>query len=135
MTSTPTRRFVPQDLDCSDWSKVEPLYQTLLDRPIQSADDLEAWLLEFSELSAVVGEYGARRNIDQSCHTDDPEIEKAYFHWVENLLPKIKPLDFELQKKYLDSGFADQLEGSKFRILTRQWKMDVEIFREDNVSL
>jgi len=135
MSDIPQRSFVPQELDCSDFSQLQPLYQQLLDRPIGSADELKRWLLDFSELASVVSEFGSRRAIDHSCHTDDPEVEKAYMHWVENVSPKIKPVFFELQKKYLDSGYADQLEDSKYKMLTREWKVDVGIFRPENVEL
>jgi oligoendopeptidase F len=73
-TSAAVRHFVPESIDLSDFDQIQPLYQKLLDRSLQSTGDLERWLLDFSELSAAVDEYGARRYIDKSCHTDDAEI-------------------------------------------------------------
>ena len=95
--AAPVRHFIPETIDFSDFAQIEPWYQNLLDRPIQSTGDLERWLLDFSELSAAVDEYGARRYIDKSCHTDDPAIEQRYMQFVEQVEPKIKPLYFELQ--------------------------------------
>jgi oligoendopeptidase F len=144
MTSTPAapkRKFVPADLDPADWAQVEPLYRALLDRPINSPREMHRWLLDLSELSAVMSEYGSRKNIDKTCHTDDSEIEKAYLHYLENIRPKIQPLFFELQKKFLASPHHAALDGpnpataGKFAVLTREWKADVEIFRAENVPL
>jgi oligoendopeptidase F len=132
-TATP-RKFVPIDLTVSDFSNVEPLYRELLDRPIGSQNELEKWLLDFSELSAVLDEVGSRRYIAKSCHTDDKEIEKAYMHFIEEIEPKIKPLYFELQKKYLASPFLREDTPAK-RILARKWRADVELFRQENVPL
>src|SRR4051812_35618751 len=87
-TAPPKRKFVPQSLDIADWSQIEPLARQLLDRPVQSANELEKWLLDVSELSAVIDEYGSRRYIDKSCHTEDKGIEKAFLHFVENIEPK-----------------------------------------------
>jgi len=129
------RRFVPERLDVADFAQLQPLYQDLLDRPIDSPQALEKWLADFSELSAVVDEYGSRRYIDKSCHTDDPQIEKAYFHFVENIEPKIKPLFFQLQKKLLASPHLASLTDPRYRILERNWRADVEIFRDENVPL
>ncbi len=138
----PTRTFVPADLNPADWARVEPLYQALLDRAINSAGELHQWLLDLSELSAVMSEYGSRRNIEKSCHTDDVEIEKAFLHFLENIRPKIQPLFFELQKKYLASSYHTQLDElktvggvGKYALLTREWRTEVDIFRTENIPL
>lgn len=129
------RQFVPATIDVADFSQLEPLYRDLVDRPIGSPAELEKWLLDFSELSSVVDEYGSRRYIDKSCHTEDAEIEKAYFHFVENIEPKIKPLYFQLQKKFLESPHRAGLTDPKYDVLYRKWSADVEIFRDDNIPL
>ncbi len=135
----PVRTFVPADLDVADFASLAPLYQSLQDRPIASADEFNRWLLDLSELSAVVDEYGSRRYIAKSCHTEDAQIEKAYLHFVENIEPKIKPLMFALQKKFLASLHLDELKqkpgGDRIAILERRWRADVEIFRDENVPL
>jgi oligoendopeptidase F len=130
----PGRRFVPKDLRVTDFASVEPLYQELLSRPISSRAQMDKWLADFSELTAVVDEVGSRRYIDKSCHTDDAEIEKAYMQFVEEIEPRIKPLYFELQKKYLSSPHRAQ-DSPALSILERKWKADVELFREENIPL
>ncbi len=138
-TAAPTRSFVPTELDCADWPQLEPLYQSLLDRELTDAAALEAWLSDYSELTAVVSEYGSRRNIDLACHTDDAEIKKAYLHFVENIAPKIKPFGDKLQRKYLDAPALPDLEARlgphRFEMLTRDWRNDVELFRAANIPL
>ena len=135
MTNTADASFLPDNLDCGDFSQLEPLYKALLDRPIESIGDLDGWLADFSALSAHVSEYGSRRNIEHSCHTDDPAIEKAYLDYVENVLPKVKPVYFELQKKFLACGHVDELDAARFEVLIREWRADVELFRDENVPL
>src|SRR5689334_15013952 len=124
------RTFVPQDLDAADFSKIEPLYKALLDRPVDSPEQLEKWLGDVSELASVIDEYGSRRYIDKSCHTDDPAIEKAYLHFVENVEPQIKPLHFKIQQKYMQSPARAALRsnGARYAILDRKWAADVELF-------
>src|SRR2546423_8907332 len=117
--NTPVRKFVPKELDASDFPKLEPLYRSLLDRQIHSAAELERWLADLSELTAVVDEFGSRKYIDKSCHTDDKQIEAAYMNFVENVEPKIKPIFFEIQKKFLSSPFRTQLHGQRFELLAR----------------
>jgi oligoendopeptidase F len=133
--AAPKRQFVPQDLNAAEWSQIEPLFKTLIDRPLDSPADVQKWLLDLSELYSVLDEYSSRRYIDKSCHTDDKEIEKAFLHYVENIEPKIKPLFFHLQKRLLDSPHAASLTEKKHQILLRQWRADVELYRDENVPL
>lgn len=133
-TARPPGSFVPANVDLSDVSQVLPLYQALLDRPISTKSDLEKWLKDFSDLSSAVDEYGARRYVDKSCHTDDPEIEKRYLQHIEDL-ERIYPLDFRLQKKLLDCPFNAELDPQKYGTLLRNWRAEVEIFRDENMPI
>jgi oligoendopeptidase F len=136
MTATAyPRRFVPAELDPSDFSQLEKIYRELLDRPIASVDQLQTWLANYSELASVVDEYGSRRYIDKSCHTDDAEIKKRYLHFVEEIEPRVKPLAFELQKKYLQSPHREKMDRKRYGVLDRKWQADVEIFRQENVPI
>src|SRR5579864_9538941 len=126
VATAPKRSFVPATIDVADFSQLAPLYQELLDRPLKSAGEVERWLKDFSELTSVVDEFGSRRYIDKSCHTDDAAIEKAFLHFVEEVEPKIKPLYFRLQKKFLETGARGQLSGVRYAILSRKWTADVE---------
>ena len=80
-------------------------------------------------------EYGNRRYIDKSCHTDDAEVEKRYMHFVEEIDPKIKPFNFQLQKKFLQSPHRGKLDERRYFVLNRRWQADVGLFREENVPL
>jgi oligoendopeptidase F len=98
-------------------------------------DQLTGWLVDFSELASVVDEYGSRRYIDKSCHTDDEAIKKRFMQFVEEVEPGIKPLAFALQRKYLDSPARRHLDRKRFETLDRRWQAEVEIFREVNVPI
>jgi oligoendopeptidase F len=138
MSSTatlPARHFVPETIELSDFSQIEPLYQKLLDRKLESTGDLERWLIDFSELTSAVDEFGARRYIDKSCHTDDAEIEKRFMQFVEQVEPRIKPLYFQLQKKFLTAPAVSLLDEKRYGILIRKWRADVEVFRPENIPL
>src|SRR5687768_4094295 len=129
------RQFLPADFVPDQWEKISPWAEQLRTREINTPQELEKWLLDVSELSSVVDEYGSRRYIDKSCHTDDAQIKQRFLDYVENIEPKLKPVMDELQKKFLASQHADKLTGTRYEILKKKWKADVEIFREANVPL
>lgn len=133
--SKSVRQFVPTHFDSSDWAQIEPLFLELQNRQLKNVADLEKWLTDFSELVCVTDEFGSRRYIDKTCHTDDANIEKAFLHWVENIEPKMKPLFFALQKKFIASPFREALKGDRYEMLTRSWLADIEVFRAENVPL
>src|SRR5262245_53369715 len=101
LSTTYPRRFVPAEADLGDWPEIEVLIDRLDARAIDTPTELEAWLLDWSELSACLGEEESRRYIAMTCQTDDPEREKAYMHFVEELSPRIKPRFFTLKQKYM----------------------------------
>src|SRR5689334_22771062 len=78
------RTFVPQTIDLGDWSQIAPLFDQLeaLAARAKGADALEEWLLAWSEFNAALDEESSRRYIAMTCHTDSPEAEKAYLHFV-----------------------------------------------------
>jgi oligoendopeptidase F len=134
-TTIPHRTFISFSLNIADFDQLQPFYQSLLDRPLNSAEDLQRWLADFSELHAAVDEYAARRYIEKSCHTDDKQLEAAFLHYVEQIEPRIKPLFFALQKKLLDCPFYPSLPHKKYILLAKRWRADVELFRDENIPL
>ena len=131
----PQRTFVPEQFDVADWSQTEPLAAELRRRDVASPADLEKWLADFSELSSVLDEYYARRYIDKSCHTDDAEIKRKYLHYVEEIEPKLKPVFFELQKRFIDSPHRAALTDPRYAMLGRKWQADLDTFHPENVPL
>jgi oligoendopeptidase F len=132
---TSTTPFVPENLDCSDITQIEPLYRALLDRPLHSSGDLAQWLADLSELEARFDEFYSRRYIDHTCHTDDAAIEARYMQLVEQVLPKIKPLDFQIKRKYAACAHRAGLDPRRFEVMDRSWQTQVELFRESNIPL
>ena len=53
------KAFLPSALDLSDPGTVETLYRSLFERSISDRSALEQWLLDRSELEAIVSELGA----------------------------------------------------------------------------
>jgi len=143
-TTTPTESptsihldtsFVPADLDAGSWDVLEPYFKALLAREIGSAAELETWLLDRSELEATVSEAGANRYIKMTCATEDQDAKKAFLDFIENIEPKVKPIAFELDKKYSACRYRADLDEERYHVLNRDTESDVAIFREENVAL
>jgi oligoendopeptidase F len=134
MTSLATSDFVPADLDASKWGNVEPLFEELQRRVVGSAGEFETWLLDRSELDAALSEAGAIRYIDMTCDTASEAKKKAYMDFVEEVVPKIKPASFGLDKKQAELAKKFDL-GARYAVINRDTIASVEIFREKNVPI
>ncbi|MDX2227360.1 MAG: M3 family oligoendopeptidase [Verrucomicrobiae bacterium] len=131
------RSFLPRSLDLGNWTEIEPLFDKLetSSASLQSATDLEQWLLQYSELSAALSEESSRRYISMTCHTDDPECEKAYLHFLEKIEPRAKPRHFTLQQRVALCPQGTQLPEERFYIYLRSVRNQVSLYREKNVPL
>ena len=135
MTTLP-RTFVTDEFNPADFETIQPFYNALLEREIGSPSELEAWLLDASELYAAIREYSSRTHIEYSCHTEDAEKEQAFMNFVENVQPRLSPLSHEMHKKYVACPFRAQLETTpRLAMLGKQWQEAVELFREQNIPL
>ena len=131
------RRFVPQELDLGDWTKVAPWFDQLETRAqqISAPQDLEKWLLEWSELSAALDEEASKRYIAMTCHTDNPDAEKAYLHFVEHIEPQVKPRQFNLAQLYIQHPERKAMPQPRYQVFDRDTQVLVELFRPENVPL
>lgn len=128
------RTYIPQDLAIT-WESLAPLFTELQNREINSVDELERWLKDRSELEAALEEDFAWRYIKMSCDTANEELVKNFQYFAEEIEPKISPLSNELNKKFVDSPFMDDLDKEKFFVYSRAIKKALEIYREENIKL
>jgi oligoendopeptidase F len=131
----PTRKFVPEDLIIDSWIKIEPLFESLLNREILSAKNLEIWMLDRSELEAVLEEDMAWRYIKMNIDTTDKKLGDRFTFWIKEISPKIAPYSHQLNVKLVENTFLNELDSDKYKIYLRGVKKSIEIFREDNIPL
>ncbi len=135
MLTVAERRFVPADFTVSTWSDLEPYYRQLDSRTITSLGDLESWLLQWSELEAVVAEEACWRQIRMTRDTTDPGLEAAFNDYCLNIEPHIKPYTNRLQQKLADSPFAAGLDHERYAPYLRNTTSALKLYREANVPL
>ena len=124
-----------EGLDATKWSEIEPHYQDFLNRDIDSAETLETWLLELGQFGAYVGETGAMLYVEMTCDTENEEIKQAYLDFVENVQPELSKIGDLLNRKLAESPFADELDSEEYNVLLRDTRMDLALFREENIPI
>ena len=129
------RHFLPKDLVVDKWETIEPYFKELLEREINSKEQLEKWLKDTSELEAVINEDVSWRQIRMTCNTEDKSLEEAFNFFCMEIQPKIQPYADALNKKLINSAFTEQLEKDKYFTYLRSVKKSIELFREENIPL
>src|SRR5436190_333522 len=126
------RHFIPQDFTVTTWETLEPFFKELLERKIESGQDLEQWLKDMSELEAVVSEDACWRQIRMTCDTTDKSLEEAFTYFCMEIQPKLQPYADALNKKLINSPFTKELDPPKYFTYLRNVKKSIDLFREEN---
>ncbi|MGN6265500.1 MAG: M3 family oligoendopeptidase [Ginsengibacter sp.] len=129
------RHYLPQDLTISSWEIIEPYFKELLQREINSKQELEKWLKDMSELEAAVNEDVCWRQIQMTCDTANKALEESFNFFCLEIQPKIQPYAFELNKKLLNSPFTKELDHDKYFTYLRSIRKSIELFREENIPI
>lgn len=129
-----TRKYIPADLEIK-WENLEPVYNELVDRPINSVEALEQWLRDRSELEAALEEDFAWRYIRMTCDTTSEELLQNFQYFATEIEPKTAPYSNKLNEKLVNSEFVNDLDDDKYFIYLRGVRKALELFREENIPL
>src|ERR1041384_1985635 len=109
----PARKFVGENFKVTTWEALKPYLDRLLERDLNSLDDLKQWFLDRSEIEAVVSEDLGWRYIRMTCFTENQEYRKAYQDFIENIQPQMAPVSDQLNKKAAASPYLNDLAGKE----------------------
>ena len=124
-----------EGLDATQWSELEPYYRDFLNRKISSAADLETWLMDLGRFDAYVGETGSMLYVNMTCDTENEDVKQAYLGFVDNVEPELAKMGDLLNRKLAENPFADQLDEAEYNVLLRDTRMDLALFREENIPI
>ena len=74
------------------WEKIEPHFHELEKRALDT-DTVDAWLTDWSRLSALLSETYSRLYVATTVNTADAEAEKKYHHFLDAIFPPANAAD------------------------------------------
>lgn len=120
------------DLDPLDWNTIKPYVDALLAADL-NGDNVDSWLQQWSDLTAVLVEARTQIYRAVSENTADEEAEKRFLILVEEILPKVRVAEQALKDKLLAlNGYTPSHETA---LLIKRFRTEASIFREENVPL
>jgi oligoendopeptidase F len=131
----PVRHFLPADFTLTDWSSLEHYFQDLEQRPLETRAALEKWLLDMSELEAVVSEDACWRQIRMTCDTENKSLEESFNYFYLEIQPRIQPYADRLNRRLVENSHTRELDAKEYFTYLRSVKKRIELFREANIPL
>lgn len=135
ITAPAIRNFVSKDFAVSSKADLEPYYQNLNERSINSVEELHQWLADWSELFGVFTEYSRWIYVRSTIDTSDEKAKAELLNLYNNIHPYFSLFENELKKKFIACPYTSKLDQNIFYPVVRAIKTEIEIFREENVPL
>ena len=129
------RKFVTKALTVKGWSEIGPLYEKLEEASVDTTEELAQWLLDWSEVQAIIGEFATNRYVNMTCHTDDEAAKNAYLEVVREVMPKVTEKENRLDEKFLASPAKSSLPIDEYERLVAMVEVSKELFAEQNIPL
>lgn len=118
------------------WEKIKPSFEDLVNRSIDTKENYKKWLVDKSELEAVLEEDAAWRYIKMTIDTRKVELSEAYTFFVTKIQPELAPFEDKLNKKMIDSAFFSEFNTDQdYQIYFRSVKTALELYREENIAI
>lgn len=110
------------------WSELAPHYESLLETPL-GQHSVREWLKAWSDLDELVDEAFSIAMVAYTADTRDAERETTYLRWASGIAPKLHELRVKLGERLLPF----ELALPDLRVMLREIRTDVSIFREENL--
>lgn len=129
------RRYVAADADFGAWENAETYYRELLERPIETREQFEQWLLDFSELDAAFDEEGVTRHVQMTRQTDDAERERRFLEFIEKVHPNREPWHNKLRIRMDECFQRFEPPSRRYEVIRRSVRNAIELYRDENIPL
>lgn len=113
-----------------EWERLAPYYARL-NAVALTAQNVNAWLADWSQLSALVDEAFQRLSAAMNQNTADPVSEARYNRFSQDVYPQYEAAEQTLKEKLLASEFVP----AGFEIPLRNLRAEAALFRQENLAL
>ncbi len=113
-----------------EWERLEPYYARLRAVAL-TAHNVNAWLADWSQLTALIDEAFQRLSAATNQDTADAASEARYLRFSQEVYPKYQAAEQTLKEKLL----ASELTPAGFEIPLRSLRAEAALFRQENLAL
>lgn len=129
------KSLIDHKIEITQWSDLEDIFTELLNRPINNKEEFINWLSDYDLAGSYISEDMAWRYIRMTCDTNNQELEQKYLWFVQEISPKLSPIQNQINLKISGSPFKNELKDQAYTIWFRNIDNEIELFREENIPL
>lgn len=119
-----------ETFEALSWSEIEPWYHELLNCPL-AVETLDAWMAQWSDLSALLDEAMYMRDIACRQNTADEALVQRKQRFLTEIHAPAEELDQRIKERLL----ASELEPRGFAIPLRNLRAEASLYRVENLPL
>ncbi|MFO7659581.1 MAG: M3 family metallopeptidase [Candidatus Cloacimonadaceae bacterium] len=128
-------KFLSPMLDITNWEDVKAELEKLTHRAPETTAELLNLLEHASELFKALSDELSWRYIKMTQYADQEEYAKAFNDYNANVYAPCEPFRFKLQQIFYNSPARAELPRDQYAHLEKIIANEIELFREENVSL
>jgi oligoendopeptidase F len=129
------RTFLPESFKVETWEQLQPFFEDLKNRKVNSGEELRTWFKDRSELESVLEEDMAWRYVRMTCDTANKEYTDRFNFFVSQIQPHIATYSNALDEKALRSVFLKEMKYPGYAVAIKNIEKNFKIFREENIPL
>ncbi|UTR14171.1 M3 family oligoendopeptidase [Salipaludibacillus sp. LMS25] len=127
--------YYKEKIDFHNLKAIEARFTKLLNTPINSAHNLESWLIEQSTFLDEIEEGLTGHYIDFQCYSHSEEKKRQFEYDQQMIEPLVKKYNALLDEKFLASPYKEELNSSDYAQFIKCKQNAKALFREENISL
>ncbi|WP_319205047.1 M3 family oligoendopeptidase [uncultured Ilyobacter sp.] len=129
------RVYYSDNFQVEDIESIKNELQKLLEKNLESVEDLENYIDKYNELSAIVEEAMAWKYIKMTRFADQEEYANDFNNFYGTIVAEFNRQSFHINKKIYDSSYISKLPEDRYKNYKLILKNDIEIFEEKNIPL
>lgn len=127
--------FIPVDLKIDSWDDLKPFFETLINTEIDTSEELNRLILNYSETLSVFHEQNAWSYINMSRETDNQDYVDRYQLFSTQISPELEKASNEIEKKIYNHPEFENLPSDRFSQFKKKLQRELELFRQENVEI
>lgn len=135
MEETIANNYSFEEIDILNFETIEPLLQALLERPIESKNDLEQWLQDVEKLKDQLDEKAWWVDLNNWKNTENEPYKKAVQIFWDEVNPKMELYYNQFDHKLMNCRFVDDLDQDQYFIYLRHIKNKLHLYKKENEEL
>ncbi len=114
---------------------IEGLMKELFEIKIFSVEELEEFILRYSELSIIINEEEAWKYINMTRFANEKKYSDDFNDYYANVFSKYEAESFKLNKKIYENKFFGELPKERYKNYKLILSNEIEMFEEKNIPL